>query len=290
MIFRSTGPVWPPQPSSSKAIVTVLIGDQYQSVWNRLCAAGWMWYAQQHGYDLILVEDYLDPQRGTERSPAWQKLLILDQPWSAAYQRIVWMDSDIVVSPSARYDIADSVPEVTKVGISENHLSPADAHIALEVLYQTSIPPQDAERIQRSNIANLYKSEEIPYERVLLGEERGYSTGVMVFSPAHHRDICRHVYDHYPQRSRLYEQSYLGHELAQANLLSDFSSRYNWDVYSFISLQHPHFHRMPANRETALALLPFLRREFEKAYFLHFNGCMGLLNLLEPGDLPVPGG
>src|SRR5262249_51582240 len=105
------------------AIATLYIGDKYRAMWERYCRASWHHYAKQHGYDLIPFHQPLDTSpRGTSRSPAWQKCLILEA--LKQYERIVWLDADIVINPQSP-SIVENVP-IGKVGgvISGSYLHP----------------------------------------------------------------------------------------------------------------------------------------------------------------------
>ena len=85
--------------SNSKAIVTLAVGDDFAAQWERLCRANRQKYAERHGYDLICFKEPLDDsERAVRRSPSWQKCLILSQPSVARYERVVWMDADILIN------------------------------------------------------------------------------------------------------------------------------------------------------------------------------------------------
>ena len=76
--------------SGRKAIVTLAIGEEFAARWREACEENWRAYADRHGYDLICITDPPDDsRRARDRSPSWQKLLLLGQPWSADYERIV---------------------------------------------------------------------------------------------------------------------------------------------------------------------------------------------------------
>ena len=64
----------------TKAIVTLAIGDRYLQHWRSTCEANWNAYGAQHGFDVICLDQPLDDSaRARNRSPAWQKCLILGQ-------------------------------------------------------------------------------------------------------------------------------------------------------------------------------------------------------------------
>src|SRR5262245_21889852 len=101
---------------NTAAIVTLAIGEPYLDSWRRLCEPSWKSYASKHGYDIICIDTPLDKSaRAQDRSPSWQKCLVLSQDFSHKYQRIVWVDSDILINAKISPNIVDGVP-IDKVG------------------------------------------------------------------------------------------------------------------------------------------------------------------------------
>jgi hypothetical protein len=130
-----------------RAVVTLTIGDGYRGPWEKLCRTSWLGYGARHGYDIIQITGKLDTSPFAEaRSPAWQKCLILQQPWAAQYQRIVFMDCDIVITGRA-LDITESVPDPARIGAcaSGSQMSGAARQIYLERTSGTVVDPVDAD-------------------------------------------------------------------------------------------------------------------------------------------------
>src|SRR5205085_9972201 len=106
------------------------------SQWNRRCKANWQRYAEKYGYDLICLEQPLDTSaRAQSRSVAWQKCLILGEPRLQNYERVVWIDSDILINDRKAPDVAGGVP-IDKVGVVEeaefSQMEPVTARRFLE--------------------------------------------------------------------------------------------------------------------------------------------------------------
>lgn len=96
----------------SAALVTFAIGERYQRLFSRYCLHSWKAYCERYGYDLVVIESPIQPIPG--RSFAWQKLLLFDHPEVRKYDRIVFADSDIIISKNAP-PILENLP-VGKVG------------------------------------------------------------------------------------------------------------------------------------------------------------------------------
>jgi lipopolysaccharide biosynthesis glycosyltransferase len=261
-----------PAPSSARvAIVTFLIGEVYERTWSRMCARSWTSYAQRIGADIIVLKDRIDAS-DVSRSPAWQKLLILDLPWAKRYERILWLDSDIIINDEAP-DILQYGGPVEKVGICEDsgHLSPAEAQVYLESRLKIQLSPHNVQTSWRTAMRERYATYNTPPHDVM------FNTGVLVLSPAHHNEALKSVYS-YPQISQLYEQPRLSHSLLEHDLVYTLSPRYNWGIMEPIELI---FNKGRIGDETpefmAQIIHVIVRSQLNCAYFLHFYGAMNLL-------------
>lgn len=261
-------------PAHRQAIVTVLVGETYVETWQVLCQPNWQAYADRHGFDLIVIAHLPDAsERGRGRSPAWQKLLVLDQPWSSAYERIVWVDADIVMSNHAP-NILAVVPDPARIGasLSGAQFSEAEKHIYFERLHQVVVEPQLADLAWQFTEDNGFAESEIDREGA-----RMLNTGVLVMNPQRHNAMLKDIYSS-DSASRLYEQPALSREIARRDLLTPVTPRFNWVVHErrvldfadVETLEHPEMPRLVAH----------LRNELSKAYFLHFAGSMNIMQHL----------
>src|SRR5689334_10801436 len=106
------------------AIVTLAIGDAYLSRWRTYCKPGWSRYAERHGFKLIVIDKALDQTfRAAARSPAWQKCLVLRPDIAGSFDRVIWIDSDILINDRAP-SIAEGIP-LEKIGATDEHLFPS---------------------------------------------------------------------------------------------------------------------------------------------------------------------
>lgn len=265
----------PFQPRHKRAIVSVVIGEEYLRVWTAMSRPNWQAYCDRHGYDLICITDHMDAsERGLGRSPAWQKCLILDQPWSGAYDRIVWVDADIIISSIAP-DICASAPDPAMVGVcvSGDQMSEADKHIYFERLHKMTIDPDKVMVAWGYHEGNRLAQDGIPAEGVPM-----LNTGVMVLTPALHNQVFLDTYA-MEGASRLYEQPHLSHELFKRGLIHKISPRFNWIVQEIMVLHFPNSSLATDDAELEV-IVNHMRKELGKAYFLHFAGCMNLLRYI----------
>jgi hypothetical protein len=247
------------RPAHRQAIVTVLVGETYVETWRVMCQLNWQAYADRHGFDLIVIAHLPDmSERGRGRSPAWQKLLVLDQPWSAAYERIVWVDADIVISNHAP-NILAVVPDPARIGasLSGAQFSEAEKHIYFERLHKVVVEPQLADLAWQFTEDNGFAESEIDREGA-----RMLNTGVLVMSPQHHNGLLKEIYAS-DSASRLYEQPALSHEIARRDVLTPITPRFNWVVHERRVLDFAHVETL--EHPDMPQLLAHLRNELSKA-------------------------
>jgi hypothetical protein len=238
--------------SRRSAIVTLAIGDEFSDRWHRLCEENWREYADRHGYDVICVEEPLDDsQRARDRSPSWQKLLLLGQPFASEYERIVWVDCDVVFGAEAPA-ITDGVP-LEKVGAVDE---------------AGSLPIEFKRMLYGKPFADYYR--DYGFDGSL---EHVVQAGVMVTSPAHHRELFEHVYEAYEDKPGMfYEMRPLSWELLQRNLAHWIDPRFNmlWILYRAVHdpvlLEYHRWHpRVPG----------LARKALSEVFALHFAGEAG---------------
>ena len=275
----------------NKAIVTLVIGQQYQQRWNTICANNWQYYADKHGYDLICIDKPLDNSaRAQSRSPAWQKCLILGDEKVKNYERIVWIDSDILINPHSPC-IVSQVPE-DKVGAASTFHQ-----------FDEQLPGKNQTLMNRAveffgwsfhNAKEYYLKAQFPdiFDRVV-------QTGVMVLSPKHHQLILEYTYHNYQDTPvGDYEMESLSYELLKTNSIHWLDDRFNklWIVcmlmhYPFLlppkkteikpirvwkHLTRGHY-QLPSKKITTDALTVTLTNN----YFLHFAGMAHYMHLVK---------
>jgi hypothetical protein len=248
-----------------KAIATLVVGQAYLDTWTRICRKGWRAYGERHGYDLIVLDKALDTTpRAAARSPSWQKCLLLSQDWAKAYDRVVWVDSDILINPAAP-SIVDGVP-TDKIGVTD------------ELVYPTPAERQAAIRAGQNpelGDAPLYhKNGGLPG-----GQKHIVQGGVLVLSPHHHRDLLEHVYYAYDGRSTdpYYEMRYLSHEIQAQQRQHWIDARFNALLIWLILAVSARSGAQPNPAE----LRCFAMEQYLRNHFLHFAGMMAAMPMLD---------
>lgn len=257
------------RPQARRAIVTLALGATYLARWQTVVRARFEAYAAAQGYDAILVAAPLDRSwRALKRSPAWQKCLILSQPWSEAYERIGWIDADCVPRPDAP-DLFDGVP-AEKIGATFVHGQLDEGRMAAQIAKAVGIEvaPCDARAAHAALQVEVYRSdgfENPPHEMM--------HTGVLALSPARHRELLEAAYAR-ESRNRWYEQTALSFLTLKAGAMTQIDPRFNWLLDAALPLDRP-----DATAETVAGLLAgedagfaaYLAGQWKEARFLHLG-------------------
>jgi hypothetical protein len=219
----------------SKAIVTIAMGEQYLATWRRVCEANWHAYAQKHGYDIICIDTPLDSsERARQRSPAWQKCLILGQDTIRKYERVVWVDADILINADAAPSIIDGVP-VDKVGAVEALSAPTKA------IYEQTLQRQ-YELWNSTSLINYTGREYYANWGLPADFDEVVQSGVMVLSPKYHRELLEKTYVNYEEkggREWHMEMRPLSYELVRAGAVCWIDHRFNLNWGEQRALHYP---------------------------------------------------
>jgi hypothetical protein len=265
---------------NDKAIITLAIGKQYLELWEQYCRPSWSMYAARHGYDLICIDTPLDlSPRAAKRSPAWQKCLILSRDFSKDYERIVWIDSDIIINASASPSIIEEVPR-DMAGAINVWASPTPQWFKTALKrYMDMTPNSDT---FSTTPGGYYEKYGLPstYDAVV-------QTGVLVLSHAH-REILEHTYYSYEEKGGPewhYEMRPLSYELLKNGCVHWIDNRFNmsWPIYKCLfypflladTEQGRPSDKLPAHlseMERDSLIEACVNTTFANGYFLHFPG------------------
>jgi hypothetical protein len=272
---------------SSKAIVTLAIGDHYLQRWKSNCEANWRTYAARHGFDVLCIEKPLDDsERARKRSPAWQKCLVLEQDFAKDYERIVWIDSDIMINAAAAPDITAGVPP-EKVGAVEEYPYSREWHHYRQILHDRIYDFYEGRAVVNYTAREYYTT-----YGLASGFDQVANTGVLVLSPRHHRPVLKRTYFEYEEkggREWQMEMRPLSYELLKADCVQWIDPRFNvmWPAVLFLhypflikpGMNHSYVARLK-RKLGAILNLPSLTTTKEacltatylNSFFVHFGG------------------
>src|SRR5262249_12911580 len=243
------------------ALVTLTLGRPYETAWKEVCAPTWHAYAARHGYDVIAINRPLDHSMRAAMRPAyWQKLLILRPDIVNNYDRIVWIDADIVINVQAP-PVTDGVP-VPLIGVTDESAFPSREEYV-------NIQARAAENFRR--IGRQVAGFEQWVERIGAENLPVFNSGVMVLSPQH-RELLEHVYWTREHDGPWAEQDALSTAIERRGLAHWIDPRFNALVAYLLGAEH---RRDPL--DTEVKLVDAIRRWLSQFYFLHFAACQHML-------------
>jgi len=275
---------------NKKAVVTLAIGSKYENIFNNLCRDSWTKYCEKYSCDLIVINNPLDhSERASKRSPAWQKLLILSQEWSANYDQIVWLDTDVLINNTTSKDITQCT-SIEKIGAVEAYSIPSREWHDIALLKQYQLwESRGIKYLNNLTPNSYYCNRGIPAE---INLDSVVQTGVFTCSAKHHKDIFEHIYFTYEDGHGAewnYEMPAMSFELVRNTLVSWISPQFNFSVsdvsmalYPFLFSDSDRKNKFiqalrritlmkkgGLNKDKMLALMNI----YNLGYFMHFAGC-----------------
>jgi hypothetical protein len=218
----------------SKAIVTMAVGGSYLANWRRVCEPNWQAYAQRHGYDIICIDHLLDDSpRAQARRVTWQKCLILEQESVQRYERVVWLDADILINLDLAPCMTAGVPP-EKVGVLDSWWAPTPEW-RRECLKRTFEFWGD-NSVVNYDTHDYYRKYGFPKTF-----DAAPRNGMMVLSPAHHRDLLKRNYYDYEDRGMRWndEMRPFAYELMNAGCAHWLDARFDLNWWEWRIMHYP---------------------------------------------------
>lgn len=275
---------------NKKALVTMAIGLKYLEIFNQYAKSEFKTYCERFGYDLICITEPLDhSERAQNRSPAWQKLLVLSQPWSCDYERILWLDTDILINHKNATDIAENIP-LDKVGAVDQYSIPSKElyRLAFEEYYLNKY--NEIPKLNNLSAASYYKNNGL---QGVEGLTEVVQTGVWIASPAYHKEIFERIYDDYDDINQevvsdQYEMPFMSYELITNDQIYWIQNQFNFDVNCHLFTYYPHvipsalggtyrsnvsLNQIEEDENKKTEFIKSLNAIYRLSIFMHFNGC-----------------
>ncbi len=139
------------------ALVTIVIGEAFERLYDQYVRRRFEQYAARHGYELRVVSAPIRPLPGKKLT--WQKLCLMDLPWFNSYDQIAFADADILIAhdapplpiipPGKIAAVPDKLPYQMNSGVLVYHPGPEIAAVFEEAL-QDPDPFWDQKALTRS--------------------------------------------------------------------------------------------------------------------------------------------
>jgi hypothetical protein len=246
------------------AIVTLIVGDNYKSMWEKFCKKSFEDYAKKYNFDLVLIEHAIDKsEKAQEKKLAWQKLLIGTIPELKKYETLIWIDADIIINVDFALNILEGVPK-DRVGAVRYH----------SLLSQPLFSKIYVNRKGRRS-SEEFKLEILEAHRLKASTSCLINSGVLVI-PQNLVHVLESTYYKYasvnhPQHQ---EQVYLAYELYSNNLTYFIDDKFNAVWYEYKCGLYLENSSKELNKE-------LIKKILSKVYFFHFAGNQEDMLLLE---------
>lgn len=253
------------QANSRYCLVALQIGDVHANYWNLVFRKSWQMYAERHGYDILVVQGMIDVTAGIDTAGIkFQKLKLLSLPEISHYEKVVYLDSDILLLEHAPC-IASATPAENVGMVSQVNVPYREWHDYIQ-------PIRGGEPTVEAYYQRHLLPDELPLAK---GVDDILNGGVMVLEPDKHSAVFEEIFQTYKeaihQKTGHIDQPLVSCELTRRNLVHLLDFRFNviysmWFAlfYGFISDGDD-----SAMRAAMLQTLPLV-------YFLHFPSMRGV--------------
>lgn len=264
-----------------KAMVTLAVGADFVREFERQALAGWRAYADRHGYDLFVLTEPLDPTYDSGRkSVHWQKLLVGMLSQLAAYDYLVWVDTDVLINHRQAPCIVSQVA-TDKIGVvwSEDYLTAAESYserfgtFGIKLTYEGT---------GQGRAYGIIKPPPVPEKRCarchqIIRTTREINTGVFVFQPAKHNPFLASCYGTSSRNSSdgSFEQSAFSQMLREADMAEFIDEKFNrvWSAYAAIHYPFLFDKEFLETRHDVAVMC--VNTYYHNNYFCHFAGTKG---------------
>ena len=196
-------------------------------------------YAAKHGYDIVLIDQPIDTSRlAFERTPNWQKCLILEHEKVRPYERVVWIDADIAINHFSAISIIET-GEPVRIGVVGYNRDTA--------------------------AVKTYRDAELPDDVGVFA-----NTGVIVLEPETDRDLMRHVYDTCAESPKSGKENVpLSYHIFKSGRAVELDPRFNVDWTNEIQTKFRFLHNTTHPLRDLIAAY-CVHTAWYDSYFLHF--------------------
>ncbi|MBM3573466.1 MAG: hypothetical protein FJX52_14100 [Alphaproteobacteria bacterium] len=207
-----------------KCLATMAIGADYLRMWEAVFARTFRLYAEKHGYEVIVVTDYVDQAPlARARGPHWQKLVLHRRPDIARYTHVVWIDADIMINHHRAPCIvtANGSDKIGAVTHNSLYASRERWENRWDRLYRNAKELFHGER--GPTPPERYRQAGLPDDMTDM-----INTGVMVLQPARHVEFLEWVYANCTE-NKLFasEQMPLSYHIFKRDLCNPVDQRFN---------------------------------------------------------------
>lgn len=233
--------------------VTIAIGDKYRQEYASLFYRSQKAYCDRYGYDLIVIDRFIDPLESDKTLISLQKTLVCSLKESMDYDYVVFIDADVLINVEYAPGIGSIISDPDRALLADEYSQPSRT-MRLEIQRKMG---------WETSATDYYKlcGLDIETQTVL-------NSGVMVLNPRKHKEILERIYEIGKERGRNhprgfhFEQALIGYTFQKNNSVKLLDNKWN----ALLTLQQILDKGLLFNRKKHF--LKFYKRN----YFIHFAG------------------
>jgi O-methyltransferase len=173
------------------AIVTLVIGKNYQDMFDLYFRPSVSAYCDKYNIDLITITEPFEPY-DHKSDLCCQKILIPSQDWAQKYDAICVIDSDILISPYAK-NIFDEVTD-DKI-LFANPVSYHDDFYSWIYGYKNKLVNDEYKNSDEKNKMNYLKGANVYTDGDDLTNIKIINEGMVVCKPKYHGEYLKEIYE-----------------------------------------------------------------------------------------------
>lgn len=261
--------------NSGKALVSIVIGDNYREKWEKQSLPYLSRYCKKYGHGLIIFDtDLIDKNHKYWKKATWQKMLLGEAILASGLtiDQVCYVDADILVNPEA--------PDIF------THCTNLENFYLVSLRYRLPYPYEETLR-RISYFRNKYYSESYPLDSVifisleelykwhnLVPQDDEACMGLFVFSIEQHSDLMKSWFYKYDREIDSLtgggDQTHFNFEIQNYGHVAWLDYRFQtiWSYDMAWKYSYLYKYRSEYNKE----IQNCIESSLSTSYFLHFAG------------------
>lgn len=199
-------------------MVVIAIGDEYNTRYRQLFWPSHKRYCDLHGYDLLVINSFIDSCEKDPSLTSLQKALVCSLPQAATYTHVASIDADILINTAIAPPLLEAFNESQKIAIVDEASQPTrELHAKIVEHKGWESSPSEYYRMSGFDLTTPH----------LL------NTGLYIAQPLRHRSFFERIYAQGKANGRghprgfHYEQSLIGYHLQGDAIFELLDNRWN---------------------------------------------------------------
>jgi len=251
-------------------IATVSIGLEHTKTWEKYILPSWVSYCERHGVGLVVFkEELIDKSHPKWKKSNWQRLLMGDQLKEIGAKNVCYLDTDILINPTAPnvFDYHDE-NRISVVSISNHSFDYSRILRKIAFFRNRYLSP----KYPLDSALFISKEDYFEYHNLPIQEDL-FCSGFFVFNVENFSDFMKECFFKYPRDVHTITN---GGDEPIINYEFQSHGKINWIDYRFQALwvdemadKYPFLYKEIDNQDLVRKCV---QTTLSENYFLHFSG------------------